>query len=305
MPKKSNAVPKSQRIDALRKILSRWGRLNKTQIDSHLAAQLDVDGDAISRTVYRDLEELTNNNEVRAYYFTRDGQQIVEFDPEVHKNTICEWSLVGSESQIIGQDILKENGALLLASDRLSKYLKIDSGSTNVEFKTLHIFFNIPNHFLCLKISREMLPMTLVIGRISAGESNPQKIFKHLEERFGKRSLLLSLPYASVSSFKPDKDQLGHTVLNFNASKDSNGIDEIVITDLNSKNKTLYCKLSQVEADLVRKKGIETHDKTLTEGWNHIAKSDLNLKRIVVSGRQVIQSPSLVFVSELVPVLVI
>lgn len=305
MPKKSNSITKSQRIESLRKILERWGRLNKAQVDSHLANQLNLDVESVSRTVYRDLEELVNNNEVRPHYFTRDGVLIEEFDPEIHKNTYCEWSLIGSESQIVGQDILKENGALLLASERLNKYLKVDSGITSVDFKTLHIFFNIPNHFLCLKISKEMLPMTLVVGRLLAKIENPQNVFKEIEKKFGKRTLLLSLPFASVSSFKIEEKQCGHAALSFDIAGEASAGEEIIITDLNSKNKTYFCKLSQIEADLVRKKGIEINQKTISEGWLHLNKSDLNIKKIEVENNVKIQSPCLVFVSEQIPVLLV
>lgn len=305
MPKKSNSVTKSHRIESLRKILERWGRLNKQQIDQHVAAQLNLDENVISRTLYRDLEELVNNHEVRVYYFNRDGSTIDEFDPDVHKNTQCEWALVGSESQIVGQDILKANGALLLASERLGKYIKVDSGSSNVEFKTLHLFFNIPNHFLCLKIEKEMLPLTIVIGRISPKITNTQSLFNDLEKQYGKRTLMLALPYASISSFKPGSKQMGHSALTFIVNDRNPEFEDILIRDLNSKNKTYYCKLSQVEADIVRKNCIETVDKTLTEGWNHLSKSDLNIKKIEVVDSSNIQSPSLVFVSEMVPLLVI
>ncbi len=305
MPKKSNSVTKSQRIDALRKILERWGRLNKQQIDQHVAAQLDLDVDLISRTLYRDLEELVNNLEVRAHYFSRDGSFIEEYDPEVHKNTQCEWALVGSESQIVGQDVLKANGALLLASERLAKYIKVDSGKSSVDFKILHLFFNIPNHFLCLKIEKEMLPLTLVIGRIPPNVTNSQSLFNDLERQYGKRTIMLALPYASISSFKPGSQQMGHSSLTFTVNDRNSEVEDILVRDLNSKNKTFTCKLSQIESDILRKKGIETVDKTLTEGWNHLGKSDLNIKKIEVSGSTTIQSPSLIFVSEMVPVLVL
>lgn len=305
MPKKSNAVTKSQRIESLRKIFERWGRLKKDQIDSLLATQLGLDVDALSRTVYRDLDELVSNNELRPDYFTRDGAPIAEFDPEVHKNTYCEWSLIGSESLIVGQDILKENGALLLASDRLNKYLKLDTGITSIDFKTLHIFFNIPNHFLCLKISKEMLPMVLVVGRIPATIENPQNLFKDLEVKYGKRTLMLSLPFASVSSFKVGDGQLGHAALNFEIDANTKLGDSITVTDLKSKNKTYYCKLSQVEADQVRKKGIETNQKTITEGWLQLNKTDLSIKKIEIKDEVIIQSPCLVFFSEQVPILIL
>ena len=143
MAKKSKSVTKLQRIDSLRKILARWGRLDKNQINSRLAAHLGIDQVVLARTIYRDLAELVNNNEVRVDYFAKDGMLIFEYDEEIHKNTFCEWSLIDNESQIVGQDILKGNGALLLASDRLNKYLKIDTGSNSIDTKDLNIFFNI------------------------------------------------------------------------------------------------------------------------------------------------------------------
>ena len=305
MAKKSNSVSKSQRIIELRKILLRWGRLNKKQIDQQLSAQLNLDEEVVSRTLYRDLEELVNNHEVRAYYFTRDGQKIEEFDPEVHKNTYCEWGLVGSESLIIGQDILDESGVLLLASDRMFKFIKVESGKTNLDFKILQIFFNIPNHFLCLKVSKEALPFTIVVGRVPAKYASPQEIFDSLEKEYGKRILMLSLPYASVSSFKIKEKQFGHAHFHVGTEILSNSTESIMLTDLKSKNKTFYCKVSQIEADNIRKNGGTAIDKTLTDGWDHIKKSDLNIKKIEVVGKANIQSPILIFFSENVPFLIL
>ncbi|MGZ3769331.1 MAG: hypothetical protein ACXVCP_08385 [Bdellovibrio sp.] len=273
------------------------------QIGTHLASQLDVEIESISRTIYRDLNELVDNNEIRVHYFNRDGEEISDYDSAVHKNTYCEWSLIGNESLIIGQDILKENGALLLASERLNKSLRIDTAVGDIGFGTIQIYFNIPHHFICLRIAKEALPFNVVIGRISANTANPAAMFKSIEDRFGKRTIMLSLPYSSISSFKPEIDQLGHSLLRFDTNDD--GLtEEILLSDLKSKNKTYFCKLSQVEADSIRKIRIESADRTLTEGWDHLTKIDLHIKKTEVCSQIVTLSPSLVFVSEQTPVLV-
>lgn len=305
MAKKSNSVSKSLRIDQLRKVLARWGRLNKQQIDQYLSAHLNLDKDSVSRTLARDLEELERNHEVQKYYFTRDGHPIEEFDPEIHKNTYCEWTLVGSESQILGQDILKANGAKLLVSDRLSKVLKIESGDARIDLNGVHIFFNIPNHYLSLRIVKDALPVTVVVGRIPSGSTNSQEILGKLEDVFGKRVVMLSLPYASISSFKLEGGQLGHAVIHLAPASSIADSYLVAVSDLKAKNKTYYCKLSQIEADLVRKNGASSIDKTLTEGWGAIRKSDFNVKYSEVVGEVTLQNPSLIFCSEQIPLLIV
>ena len=59
------------------------------------------------------------------------------------------------------------------------------------------------------------------------------------------------------------------------------------------------------EADQVRGFGLLANQKTVTAGWDQLAKTDLHLKKVEVKGPSELQAPCMIFLSEFVPVLVL
>ena len=107
MPKAAAGITKDRRKRAILEVIERWGRMNIDQITQRLSALLGVNASSAKRSLYRDLEELVNEGVLIDVRFTRDGCPIKEFDPEIHKNTNCEWAFKNAENVASGAGIIK------------------------------------------------------------------------------------------------------------------------------------------------------------------------------------------------------
>src|SRR5579885_938291 len=119
MPKQPGGITKFERIQAVKAVLARWGRLAKSQIDQYVSAALNCPAEELERALYRDLEELERMGEIITIHYSRDGSEIEDYDPEVHRNTVCRWAIPGAENTILGGQKLKESQIELLVSPRL------------------------------------------------------------------------------------------------------------------------------------------------------------------------------------------
>ena len=80
MPKQPGGTPKYKRIEKLRELFKRWGKMDKNTVDSQMSGALGVDSEDLSRALYRDLEELVTRGDIEVLYFHRDGTPIDDFD---------------------------------------------------------------------------------------------------------------------------------------------------------------------------------------------------------------------------------
>lgn len=289
MPKEPSGITKSKRLEAVRQVLRRWGRLNKQQINQYVSTHLGADADEISRALYRDLEELVANGEAVDYRFSPDGKLIDNYDPDVHKNTNAEWALVGSENTVLGDSILREIGGSFYAPARLVRDFRIEAGSTEPSFQTIHIYFSVLQSFLCLKLNVNALPIKLLIGR-PQDQLNYTPPLEDIYKRFGKRTAVLLIPLPNISS-TISSEKCGH------ASIDIANPEVVSISDLNSKNGTSYYKMSQNDADLLRRKGNLLGDKTISMSWTKIKRSDLIPVKIPSGNSETMSLPVLVELS--------
>ena len=242
MPKKINQITKLQRFEAIRNILSRRGRLDKSQIDEALSHHFDFDKDSFHRTVYRDLNELVNNNEIQVHYFSKDNNEIDNFDESIHKSYKCEWSLLNNTEKIKGHGIIEKMNGYIYCSERLNRSIHIDNLLNDLKNDMICIHFLMANYSFKIQIHKEAVPFYLVLGRVSEIEQNAKSHFVEIERTFGKRTILLSIPYNTVSSFKLNNKSSGHCVFKF-----QNG--RFLIEDLNSKNGTFYAELKSQDID--------------------------------------------------------
>ena len=141
MPIQPGGVSKFDRIDALRKVLSRWGRLNKQQIDQHVSSALNCDSEEIARSLYRDLADLVAKNELTALYFTRDGAPIADYDPDVHKNMYCEWATKEGAVSFVGGAFLKGLGGELVLARRLAEAVSVSGAEVEPARDALNFYF--------------------------------------------------------------------------------------------------------------------------------------------------------------------
>jgi hypothetical protein len=251
-------------MHALREVLQRWGRLDKARIDDLVASHLGVPVAGLRKPLYRDLKELVDVGEAIAHYFAPSGQQIDDYDPEIHANTKAEWVLVGSEHRVLGQAALTLAGGALYPFSRLVREIRVDSGSPAFEAQTIHVFFGLHSTFFCLKVSISSLPVSFIISRTPSPFDGKPPI-KELEQEFGKRAALVQVPVPGVSSVKPG-ERAGHVVLTFSEEK------TVKITDLGSRNGTRSHAISLYDAEILRKSGDLLGKETSTAEWIAAAK---------------------------------
>lgn len=255
--------PKSFRIQVLLDVLERWGRLDKASICSKVGNSLDEDpeSESFQRAIYRDLEDLVTDAKIAVDYFTRDGALIEDYDPSVHKNVSCQWFIPSAEGKISGSGKLETLNSLIYVPKILKNDLSIIDGKTEANPRHHHFYFQVGSSFLCLKISFEALPVSIVISRIH-GDINLIEI-EEIKAKLGLRTVILKVPFASLSSFKSN-NQFGHAqikIINQN---------EFEIIDFSSTNGSRVYKLTTSEADSIREKASKLDDHTLTSTWKDI-----------------------------------
>lgn len=240
MPKTPAGISKSLRRDTVEFILVQWGRLNKTQIDSHVAKELKVSSDEISRSIYRDLEELVHLGRIQVHYYTRDGREIEEFNPQIHKNVTCQWSAQSSGARFLGAEYLTQTRTEYLISSRLEKIVSAEPLNHPVDEASSSCYLMFNSTGFCLKTLHSDLPVTWIIGRKSDNTSSGE-LLTQLEAKFGHRLIVLMLPLPTMSSVN-GQSKWGHFKLTIKES------DRAELEDLGSKNGTSFISLKMNEA---------------------------------------------------------
>ena len=271
MPKQPAGITKSKRIECLRQVMKRWGRLSKKQIDAHLAAQLGVDEKHLARALYRDLEELVNNSELLVDHYSRDGEKLEEYDPETNRNIVAEWYYPGHEGQVIGHAALSKAGGEFSSPRILLRDFKIGSPKTSPDFNAIHIYFSFLQSSFCLSVNLDVLPVSIVVGRILPSTSSKIPI-EEIREIFGKRAAILLTPVPNMTASR-NINEPGHFIVEMKEP------GQISVRDLGSTNGTRCLKLTPDEADLLRKKSSLLGDSTITSSWANTPQ----LKRELIS----------------------
>lgn len=276
--------PKSFRIQVLLDVLERWGRLDRNSICTKVGNTLDEDpeSESFQRAIYRDLEDLVTELKIAVDYFTRDGAKIDDYDPAIHKNVTCQWYIPSAEGKISGSGKLENLNCLIYVPKVLKNDLSIIDGKTEANPRHHHFYFQVGSSFLCLKVSFEALPISIVISRIHGDISIAE--IDELKTKLGLRTVLLKVPFASLSSYK-SSTQVGHAqikILNQN---------EFEIIDYASTNGSRAYKLTTAEADKIREKASTLEDHTLTSTWKDIDPNFVKPNNIEVSMK--LKNPSL------------
>jgi hypothetical protein len=219
MPRQPGGITKFERIQAVKTVLDRWGRLEKSQIDEQVAAALNCPAEELKRSLYRDLEELENLREIVAIHYTRDGIELEDYNPEIHRSTICRWSTPGGEHQILGAQKLRECQASFLAARRMRDAFQVVEPAPAPDDGKISLYFALEGRPQCLRLDRSALPAKIVIAR-NAGELSELGLLELLQEAFGKRTSCLLVPVGNVSKAK-DKSQLGHLLYRLSRTRKS------------------------------------------------------------------------------------
>ncbi|MFP5492775.1 MAG: hypothetical protein ACLGG0_14830 [Bacteriovoracia bacterium] len=266
-------------------VLGRWGRLDKNQIAEHVGRVLDenFESESFQRAIYRDLDDLVQDNRVQVEYFSRDGALIEDYDPDIHRNVYCQWYIPGTEGQISGSGHLKSHNGLFQAPKLLKSDFSILSGNSQVDPRHRHIYFQIGSAFLCLKASFQALPFSILVSRIHG--TIEQKEIDDVRKGFGLRACILKVPFPRLSSFKDDKKP-GHLLMEFPSES------TVSVIDFNSSNGTFVYKLKFSEADKIRNSGSVMNEYTLTSTWENV---DLSfVKPIKITDKATYELPILI-----------
>lgn len=248
---------KTIRIQALLDLLGRWGRLDKTAITHHLENLLSesFSNPAGARAIYRDLQDLVEDGRIAVDYYTRDGVLIEDYDPDKHKNVSCFWYIPSQEGMVPGAGVLETLNSSLYVPNLLKNDVSLQSGSSQPDPRNRHIYFLIGTTYLCLKISFNAFPFKIIVSRTHGNLTNEE--IECVANNFGKRCMILKLPYPKLSSYK-SVDKLGHCILKFDTE------EEFRVEDFKSTNGTILFPLKTSEADKLRSKGALLSHTTLT-----------------------------------------
>lgn len=270
MAKHPGDIPKFKRLNEIKQIFERYGILDKNSLTQKVCLRLDVEEDSIKRVLYRDLEELVNLGFLREEFLTPDGARIDDFNPQLHKNYKKNWFIPGYQNQITGAGALENYGGKIICPSVLKNDLNLASNSLITTVRRRHIFFISSGMYFCLDIDLESLPINIVVLR--RPENGEFEIHEHHTKSFGLRTVSLFLPNTTLSGFKLDR--VGHFTIKLLADNSAE------LIDLKSKNGTFYYKLSHKEADLIREKGFQVGNETLTEDWNQYFPEKLIKERV-------------------------
>lgn len=254
---------RAHRVQVIMDIFGSNRRLEKNQIVELVGKKLDEDfeTEAFQRAIYRDLAELVHNNRLKVEYFTRDGALIEDYDPDVHKNVYCQWFVSGGEGEVSGSGILKNHNGLFHAPKILKDDFSILSGNSHTDPKHRQIYFQIGHSFLCIKVSFQAFPFSIIISRVHGAIE--QRELDQIKKSLGIRACILKVPFPKLSSFK-DSNKLGHFLIEFHNES------SIAITDFNSSNGTYVYKIKPSDADKIRTSGAIMNDYTLTSTWVNV-----------------------------------
>lgn len=272
MPKQPGGVSKFQRVEALKSVLARWGRLNKSQIDERVASALDCSSESLERSLYRDLEDLEAINEVVVLRYGADGQLLEDYNPEIHRNITCEWALKEFETAVLGGGILKDSNISFLAAPRLTRAFQVNLLSTQAPADSIHLIFQPDQRSYRLSLAKDALPAKIMIGRVQE-RKQAQESHQFIQEVFGKRSCCLLVPFPSVSKIKKE-DQLGHVLFEFAEP------GHVLVHDMKSKNGIQIFKLTHEQANAHISALSTRKELTHTDGFGPFGLgSDLNVSQ--------------------------
>jgi hypothetical protein len=255
-------INKNQRQNKVKEIISRWGRLNKAAIDTHISASFHLDlTEALKRAIYRDLDELVTIGELDILYFTRDGAVIDDFEPNVHKNYYNEWVSKNFNKAIFGQSLLTATNSDIFVSDLIKNDIKIQEKNNVINDDYRYLFFYLNSKYLNISFRKDAVPINIIISRFV--DKITENEINEIEKIIGKRFVILKLASSSISSFK-SSESIGHLVLDFKKN------DLISVKDLNSKNGSVFYKITPDEADEIRIKGRALIEETVSVSWHSI-----------------------------------
>lgn len=243
--------------------------MEKAQIDQRVANILSIEPEKIARALYRDLDELVNAGEVQDFRFTAGGEPIEGYDPEIHKNTTCQWALVSETRDVLGSGPLLDAGCQIYVTDSLQDDVVVTVNPGIEGTQRLRFIFSHNAKLFCIAVNRDALPLMLIVGRREIGRS-AQSAPPIANSR---RLIDLRIPRPGLSAYKSE-EQPGH----FSVSVDKNG--DCKIEDYGSKNGTTFAELNSHEAEELLSNIANIQNKTVTRSWGSLAEGERSLSPV-------------------------
>jgi len=286
MPKTAlDPLAKWQRLDMLRRRFHERVRLTSAEVRAFYANLAGEDSENLRRQAHRDLDTLIDEGFLRVF---DSSDETTEITGDIPPGTKALYALAEARDRdIVGSGKLLKLGGKLLCSRRIQSAIRLESGFV-MESHSHSMILDLPGGIVSLVISKEDLPVRIVISRmVELISPNPKsestglpkiQLKSHEEptsdaisniERAGadlpggssKRVALLLLPVSTLSAYK-GHSKLGHCVVDFKP-------DEILVTDLNSKNQTLIGDLTKSEVEEMQAISIPRSGGTASARWNH------------------------------------
>lgn len=272
MPKKLTEITKSRRMKAIKEVLKTWGVQDIKEIIQKLSNKLDEDINLIKRTIYRDLDELVAEHLLIELYYTRSGEMIDDYDPELNKSATKKWQITDLEGQVHGDLKFINSGGELYCDPLIRDDVTFFSGSREPDHHNRYIYFAIGTTFFSLALNKMALPITVIFSR-KKDEINYTEV-NNIKDNISKRVIILKLPIASLSTYKGEK-KLGHARLTITPD------GKVEAEDLGSSNGSYYAIISPREAQALLDRGISQDCETVSSSLNSKYFPDIKFEKLL------------------------
>lgn len=223
MSKSPGGVSKTERIQAVKKVLERWGLLSKKDINEKVGSFLNIEPSAIERALFRDLEELVRLHELDYFGETTSGELIQNPEHSELKLFKALWCLPGqSPFNVRGVKILNDRGADLRAPEFLRNYIRIERILTfSHDLSVTSLIFNLQDSTFKISIDLGALPFTVIISRSA---ELTEKTKKEITDQYGRRIIIFMIPIDTLSALKEGFPH-GQLIIKVDAEKQKTFLD--------------------------------------------------------------------------------
>lgn len=243
------------RINAIREIVSKSGKLDAENIKIRMCERLGVDPSDIKKaTFYRNLAECVEKGWIK----------------ETKIKNKKYWLCAQSKIEIIGQSLIESAGGAIYVPqiENIKNYTGIFKGDKKIDKEQeIGLYFQISNQFLCLRIDRMSLPVKIHVSR----KKDTSDLYREIQEAFSYRTISLQIPVSKLSSYKGRKS--GHCLLEI-------GETGISVEDLGSTNKTFVATVDEATSEELVVHGISLGTKTTNSSWAASIEAKINLEQV-------------------------
>lgn len=222
-------ISKIKRLILVKEIMDKKGFATVDQVvESFCAMSGENNNSKTKGIIRRDLESLCNDiHHIEKRYFTPDGEEILPEKESEYKNTRVQYRLLGKNSEVCGENNLRDFGGYIISPSKNFLEWKIQDLSSNYEKKHLSFSMRLnKGGYLSLSIKKNDLPLKLIIGRKN-GSKVP--VIQDIQASFGKRTSLLLLDEAGIERVF-ENTKFGHCVIEFGENA-----EKVKIRDLDSE----------------------------------------------------------------------